>query len=108
MANAVRQEQEEAGTDIVEGAPGIPRPPLPITMPGLGHVNCYAIPDRRGVAIVDPGLPGPGAWDDLLDRLGRAGLQVGDIHTALVTHAHPDHFGNAGRLAAEAEAELVT
>src|SRR3954470_21414616 len=108
MAGGLRQEQEPAGTTIDEVASGILRMQLPISMPGLGHVNCYAIPDRRGVAIVDPGLPGPGAWSDLLDRLGRAGFKVADVHTVLVPHAHPDHFGNAGRLAVEAEADLVT
>ena len=108
MAKAVREEQEEASTEIEEVAPGILRLQLPITMPGLGHVNCYAIPDSRGVAIVDPGLPGPGAWSDLLDRLGRAEFKLADVHTVLVTHAHPDHFGNAGRLATEAEAGLIT
>ena len=34
---------------------------LPITMPGLGHVNCYALEDERGVAVVDPGSARPGA-----------------------------------------------
>ena len=31
----------------------------PSSLPGLGHVNCYFLEDERGVAIVDPGLPGP-------------------------------------------------
>ncbi|MGH9302272.1 MAG: MBL fold metallo-hydrolase, partial [Acidimicrobiales bacterium] len=31
-----------------------------------------------------------------------------DIHTIVVTHSHPDHFGNAGRLARESGAALVT
>jgi glyoxylase-like metal-dependent hydrolase (beta-lactamase superfamily II) len=108
MAKAVREEQEEASSEITEVADGVLRLQLPISMPGLGHVNCYAIPDSRGVAIVDPGLPGPTSWDDLVDRLGRAGFEVADVHSVLVTHAHPDHFGNAGRLAAEAGADLVT
>ena len=79
MATAVRQEQEEAGTDVIEVTAGVLRLQLPITMPGLGHVNCYAIPDRHGVAIVDPGLPGPDAWRDLLDRLGRAGIKLAPV-----------------------------
>src|SRR3954451_22233497 len=105
---AVRQEQEPSGTDISAGTPGVLRMELAIHMPGLGHVNTYAIPDKRGVAIVDPGLPGPHSWSDLKDRLGRAGLKLKDVHTVLITHAHPDHFGNAGRLASEAGAELIT
>jgi glyoxylase-like metal-dependent hydrolase (beta-lactamase superfamily II) len=89
-------------------APGVLRLQLPIQMPGLGHVNCYAIPDGDGVAIVDPGLPGPASWKVLQQRLDAAGVKVNNIHTVLITHAHPDHFGNAGRLANEADAELIT
>jgi glyoxylase-like metal-dependent hydrolase (beta-lactamase superfamily II) len=44
---------------VVEVAPGILRAQLPIALPGLGHVNCYLLQDSRGVAVVDPGLPGP-------------------------------------------------
>ena len=45
---------------------------LPIDMPGLGHVNCYALEDERGIAIVDPGLPGEESWTHLVDRLDRS------------------------------------
>ena len=61
-----RQEQEPAGTEITEMAPGILRSQLPISLPGLGHVNCYFLEDERGVAIVDPGLPGPQSWRALV------------------------------------------
>ncbi len=84
------------------------RTQLPISMPGLGHVNCYVLEDERGIAVVDPGLPGPESWGHLVDRLGRAGHQVTDVHTVIVTHSHPDHFGGAARLQHEAGAELVT
>ena len=40
-------------------APGILRLQLPIQMPGLGHVNCYALEDERGWTVVDPGHAGP-------------------------------------------------
>src|SRR5437588_7708213 len=104
----MRQEQEPAQADVREVAPDVLRLQLPIAMPGLGHVNCYAIPDRRGFTIVDPGLPGPGAWRALRDRLRTAGIRIRDVHTVVVTHVHPDHCGAAGRLAKEAGAELVT
>ncbi len=69
-----KQEQEDASTDITEVAPGILRSQLPISMPGLGHVNCYLMEDERGVAVVDPGLPGEESWLALVDRLGRGGV----------------------------------
>jgi glyoxylase-like metal-dependent hydrolase (beta-lactamase superfamily II) len=103
-----RQEQEPATTDVDEVAPGILRTQLPISMPGLGHVNCYLLEDERGVAVVDPGLPGPSSWKALVDRLKRAGYKVSDVHSVVVTHSHPDHFGGAGTLRVEAGAEVIT
>ena len=103
-----KQEQEDATTDVTEVAPGILRTQLPISMPGLGHVNCYVLEDERGIAVVDPGLPGPESWDHLVDRLGRTGHQVADVHTVVVTHSHPDHFGGAMRLHHETGADIVT
>ncbi|NIR35531.1 MAG: hypothetical protein GWN79_03995, partial [Actinobacteria bacterium] len=47
-----KQEQEPAAVEVVEVAPGVVRLQLPITMPGLGHVNCYALEDERGFALV--------------------------------------------------------
>jgi glyoxylase-like metal-dependent hydrolase (beta-lactamase superfamily II) len=108
VERTVRQEQQPAEPEILEVAPGVLRLQLPISMPGLGHVNCYALPDERGVTLVDPGLPGPASWRTLTERMANAELRVRDVHTVVVTHAHPDHFGNAGRLAEEAGAELVT
>lgn len=104
----MKQEQEPAEERVDELAPGVLRVQLPIDMPGLGHVNAYVLVDERGAAVVDPGLPGPDAWKALVHRLGLAGLQLRDIHTVVVTHAHPDHYGNAGKLADAADAEVVT
>lgn len=103
-----KQEQEDASTDVTEVAPGVLRTQLPISMPGLGHVNCYVLEDERGIAVVDPGLPGPESWGHLVDRIGRAGFAVGDVHTVVVTHSHPDHFGGAMRLHHETGADIVT
>lgn len=104
---AHRQEQEPARGDVVEVAPAILRMELPIRMPGLGHVNMYALLDREGAALIDPGLPGPFAWRALQDRLGRVGLRTRDVHTVLITHSHPDHFGGAARLQREAGARVI-
>ena len=109
MAPHRKQEQEPAGSDVTEVAPGVLRMQLPIQMPGLGHVNTYALLDDRGAAIVDPGLPGPLSWKALNDRLRQAGLKLRDVHTVVITHSHPDHFGGASRLAEESGgADIVT
>jgi len=102
-----KQEQEPASEEVAEVAPGVLRMQLPIWMPGLGHVNMYGLVDDRGLAVVDPGLPGPRSWRAMKARLRSAGFRVRDIHTVIVTHSHPDHFGGAGRISREADAELI-
>lgn len=104
----IRQEKLPAVETIDEVAPGVLRLQLPIALPGLAHVNCYAIEDREGFTLVDPGLPGKPSWLALSDRLKRAGIALTHVHSVVVTHSHPDHFGNAGRVAEEAGAQVIT
>lgn len=54
----LKSEQLQATDEIVEVAPGVLRTQLPANITGLGHVNMYVLEDERGVAVVDPGLPG--------------------------------------------------
>ncbi len=102
-----RQEQEPASSEITEEAPGVLRLQLPVNMPGLGHVNCYALVDSDGAALVDPGLPGDESWSALNDRLKQAGIPLRRVHTVIVTHSHPDHFGGSHQLRSETGAELL-
>jgi len=104
---ARRQEQENARTEVTEVAPNVLRMELPIHLPGLGHVNCYALIDGEGATVVDPGLPGPLSWRAIQHRLARADLRVKNIHTVIVTHSHPDHFGGAQRMQKESGARIV-
>lgn len=108
MPKPLREERRAPIEEITELAPGVRRLQLPINFTGLGHVNCYILDDDKGAALIDPGLPGREAWKSLQAGLTRAGLKVGDIHTVLVTHSHPDHFGQAGRLRKEAGARVIT
>jgi glyoxylase-like metal-dependent hydrolase (beta-lactamase superfamily II) len=102
-----KQEQLPASAEITEVGRNVLRLQLPIDMPGLGHVNCYALLDSRGAALVDPGLPGPTAWKGLVSRLADAGLKPSDVHTVIATHSHPDHFGGSGQLAREVGADVI-
>jgi glyoxylase-like metal-dependent hydrolase (beta-lactamase superfamily II) len=104
----MKQEQEPAGDGVDEVGPGVLRVQLPIAMPGLGHVNTYLLVDGRGVALVDPGLPGRSSWAALMARLRTAGFTPEHVHTVIVTHSHPDHYGGAGKLREETDAEVVT
>ncbi len=103
----MRQEQEKARSQVTEVVPNVLRIELDIRMPGLGHVNCYALVDDHGAAVVDPGLPGPDTYKILVSRLQQAGLKIKDIHSVIVTHSHPDHFGGAARIAKESGAKVI-
>jgi glyoxylase-like metal-dependent hydrolase (beta-lactamase superfamily II) len=107
VSGAPKQEQEPASDEIIEVATGVLRLQLPVHFPGLGHVNTYALEDGEGVALVDPGLPGEASWLALQTRLADAGIPLARVHTVIVTHSHPDHFGGAGLLAEETGARLV-
>ena len=107
MSKPRRQEQEEAKEEISEVAKDILRMQLPINLPGLGHVNMYALIDDDGAALIDPGLPGTATWDAIVHRLKQAGLEPRHIHTVFITHSHPDHFGGAVRLHQESGAKIV-
>ncbi len=107
-APTVREERQPALDEATEVAPGVIRVQLPISLPGLGHVNCYAMPDAKGITLVDPGLPGPRSWKELRRRLHDADLPVERVHTVVVTHSHPDHFGQAGRFRDEYGSKVVT
>lgn len=102
-----KQEQQPASDEVTEVAPGVLRMQLPIQFTGLGHVNMYGLVDRHGLAVVDPGMPGRQSWRAVVAALRRAGFCVGDVHTVVITHSHPDHFGGAARLAREAGAAVV-
>ncbi len=104
----MREEQRPAREQIDEVAPGILRLQLPISFPGLGHVNCYAMEDSRGIALVDPGLPGIRTWRHLRKQLKTVGIPMHRVHTVVVTHSHPDHFGQAGRFKKKVGAEVVS
>ncbi|HEC11510.1 MAG TPA: MBL fold metallo-hydrolase [Acidimicrobiales bacterium] len=106
--STLREERLPPSDEVEELAPGVRRLQLPISMPGLGHVNCYILDDNRGAALVDPGLPGRGAWKHLTAGLGRAGIPLKRVHTVVVTHSHPDHFGAAGRIRQETGARIIT
>ncbi|WP_225446388.1 MBL fold metallo-hydrolase [Paenibacillus rhizovicinus] len=69
------------------------RVPLPFS---LKWVNSYLLRDERGYVLIDPGLhtdEAVAAWKGVMDEHA-IGFQ--DIHTIMLTHQHPDHYGLAG------------
>lgn len=103
----MKAERRPADSSVTELAPGVYRAQLPIDFTGLGHVNMYVFEDERGLAVTDPGLPNDRSWNAIVDRLRQLGAGLERVHTIVVTHSHPDHFGGAGRLAEQSGADIV-
>ena len=86
--------------------PGLWRLRLPLPWPGVPHVNAFAIAAGSGVVLVDTGLHEPGALRQLEYGLGQAGLRLEHVRLVVCTHAHSDHYGQAGPVTERAGCEL--
>ena len=75
---------------------------MPIGVNHIESVNVYLVEDGDSVTLVDCGMWQPGEPDDgltkLRDALNVRGYVLDDISRIIVTHAHIDHYGMAGRL----------
>jgi len=75
--------------------PGVWRLRLPIELPGVPHVNAWALQAGDGIVLVDTGLDEPGSMAQLERALERTQHRVEDVRLIVLTHAHPDHAGQA-------------
>ena len=57
----------------------------------------HLVHEWRKFLFADPGLPDDATWAAIRERLKEADLEVRHVHTVVVTHSHPDHFGGAAR-----------
>jgi len=82
---------------------------LPLSFERGDHemtVHAAAVETRRGVILVDAGLPG--ARDQLEDHLDAAGIPLPDVHDLVLTHQDGDHVGGAPELlAVDADIDVV-
>jgi glyoxylase-like metal-dependent hydrolase (beta-lactamase superfamily II) len=86
---------------------GLWRLRLPIrAWPGVPHVNAFAIAAGSGVVLVDTGLHEPGALGQLELALDQAGLRLEHVRLLACTHAHTDHYGQAGPIVDASGCEL--
>ena len=99
-----RRRRELARADRV--LPGVWRLRLPLPWPAVPHVNAYAIAAGSGVVLVDTGLSGPGGMGQLERALDQAGLRMEHVRLLVCTHAHSDHYGQAGPIVEAAGCEL--
>jgi glyoxylase-like metal-dependent hydrolase (beta-lactamase superfamily II) len=81
--------------EVVDGVIEIP----------IGYVNAFAVVVDDGVVLVDTGLP---RRADKIERaIEDAQRRIGEVHTILLTHWHPDHVGNVAELRRRTGARIV-
>jgi glyoxylase-like metal-dependent hydrolase (beta-lactamase superfamily II) len=85
---------------------GVWRLRLPIELPGVPHVNAWALQAGDGIVLVDTGLDEPGSMAQLERALERTQHRVEDVRLIVLTHAHPDHAGQAMPIAERAGCEV--
>jgi glyoxylase-like metal-dependent hydrolase (beta-lactamase superfamily II) len=71
----------------------------------VGSVNAYLFTGPEPI-LVDGGIRIDGGWEALTQGLGEHGVAVSDLSRVVITHPHVDHFGLAGRIVAESDAEV--
>lgn len=99
-------ETSEASVDEI--ADGLWAIRVPMPRHPLRASFCYAyIGADGGSAVIDPGWPTEDSWTALADGLRRIGSSPEQTRTILLTHAHRDHSGLAGRLAEVSGAEVA-
>ncbi|HSO66709.1 MAG TPA: MBL fold metallo-hydrolase, partial [Desulfatirhabdiaceae bacterium] len=78
--------------------------PCPIPF-ALKTVNCYYIHDSVPT-LIDTGVNTPECLDAITGGIRNAGGSVAGIKRIILTHAHSDHAGLAGRLSRISGAEV--
>ena len=73
---------------------------------GLPYVMPYAITSRGETLLVDCGWATDDSHAALAEQMHEIGLGIEDIGKLVLTHAHPDHCGLAGRLHDEAKCQV--
>jgi glyoxylase-like metal-dependent hydrolase (beta-lactamase superfamily II) len=86
--------------------PGAWRLRLPLELPGVPHCNAWALQAGDGLVLVDTGMHDRGSWANLERALDQAGRHIRDVRLVVITHAHPDHCGQAMPIAERAGCEV--
>ncbi len=86
--------------------PGLWRLRLPLPWPGVPHCNAWAIASGDGVVLVDTGMHEPGSLAQLERALDQVHLRLDLVRLVVCTHAHSDHWGQAGPICDRTGSEL--
>ncbi len=72
--------------------------PVPIIGNPLRYVLSYLIEHDSGFVMVDPGWNHPDSWRALATGLDQCEIPLTAVTAVLVTHVHPDHHGQSGKV----------
>jgi glyoxylase-like metal-dependent hydrolase (beta-lactamase superfamily II) len=86
--------------------PGLWRLRLPLPWPGVPHCNAWAIAAGDGFVLVDCGMHQPGSVAGLEQALSQVGLRLEQARRLVITHAHSDHWGQAGTVVDRAGCQM--
>src|SRR5580698_5048428 len=86
--------------------PGVWRLRLPLPWPGVPHCNAWALKAGDGIVLVDCGAHEQDSLAHLEQALGMCGWHLRDVRLLVCTHAHADHYGQAGPVTRIAGCEL--
>ncbi len=86
--------------------PGLWRLRLPLPWPGVPHCNAWAIASGSGIVLVDTGMHEPGSLAQLERAMDQVNLRLEHVRLVVCTHAHSDHWGQAGPITERAGCEL--
>jgi len=87
--------------------PGVWRLRLPLPWPGVPHCNAWALAAGDGIVLFDIGYSFPDVGTRQLEySLAQVGFGMEDITLVVCTHAHSDHYGQAGPILDAAGCEL--
>jgi len=103
VPNGARRRELGRGERVL---PGLWRLRLPLPWPGVPHGNAWAIAAGDGVVLVDTGMHEPGSFAQLERAMDQVGLRPEHVRLLVCTHAHSDHYGQAGPIVARAGCEL--
>jgi glyoxylase-like metal-dependent hydrolase (beta-lactamase superfamily II) len=91
---------ESSSEAVKEIDPGVWAIRVPMPQHPLRASFCYVYVADGHATVIDPGWPTSESWDQLESALRSIGVEPEGVTSILLTHAHRDHSGLAGRLAA--------